>query len=127
MYLINNKIYLYYNGSMAGSNSNRSNDHSKNRRSDNSLDSSEYGDNPRSSSSSGSTDIYKAHLRNHPPLPSIITTTRENDSPPTIEEVEENNGGECYSPQQKAPPPVGDNIAEQNFRLPYNNTANTAS
>lgn len=101
--------------------------------SDTSLDSSnstEYGDNPRSSSSSGSTDIYKAHLRNNPPLPSIITTTRENESPPTIEEVEEeNNGGECYSPQQKAPPPVSDNVAEPTFRLPYTNdtAASTAS
>jgi hypothetical protein len=74
----------------------------------------QYGTNQtRSSSSSNSSDIYKVHLKNNPPPPSIITTDGKKDTEPPIEE--ENNGGECYSPQQTAPPLVDENVSKSGY------------
>lgn len=129
---------------MADSSSNTENKNIKKRTSDTSLGSSnstdggfnECDENPRSSSSSGLTDIYKVHLKNHP----LDSQAKSDDqgsltrnsiySPSTIDPLsleDENNGGECYSPQQKAPPLISDNMAESNYhRLPFNdNTAAT--
>ncbi|KAG2203905.1 hypothetical protein INT47_007488 [Mucor saturninus] len=133
-------------GSMADSSSNTEHKNVKKRTSDNSLGSSNSTDggfnnsdeNPRSSSSSGSTDIYKVHLKNHPTEASqqrksdecSLARNSTDDSPSTMDPSsldDENNGGECYSPQQKAPPLISDNMAESNYhRLPFNdNTAAT--
>ncbi|KAI9254422.1 hypothetical protein EDC94DRAFT_618785 [Helicostylum pulchrum] len=96
-------------------------------------------DNPRSSSSSGSSDIYKVHLKNNPPAKNNNSssgtgsdegsTTRNSNSPDDIlttsqlsrqEMEEDNNGGECYSPQQNPPPFVSDSLVESNYhRLPF--------
>lgn len=74
----------------------------------------QYGSQTRSSSSSNSSDIYKVHLKNNPPPPSMITTDGKKDTEPPIEE-EENNGGECYSPQQTAPPLVDENVSKSGY------------
>lgn len=131
---------------MADSSSNTENKNVTKRTSANSLGSSNSTDggfnnsdeNPRSSSSSGSTDIYKVHLKNHPAEAlqqrkndeRSLARNSADDSPSTIDPSsldDENNGGECYSPQQKAPPLISDNMAESNYhRLPFNdNTAAT--
>ncbi|KAI9361005.1 hypothetical protein BD770DRAFT_383935 [Pilaira anomala] len=135
-------------GSMADSSSNAETN-IKTRRSDASLGSSHSTDqdNPRSSSSSGSSDIYKVHLKNNPPHHNKGASSDENssvvrnapnhhhhhqhgnasseDSSTTRqlsrqEMEEDNNGGECYSPQQNAPPFVNDSMVESNYhRLPF--------
>lgn len=112
----------------------------KTRRSDASLGSSHStdADNPRSSSSSGSSDIYKVHLKNNPSAKNDNgsgtgsdegSTTRNSNSPDDVlttsqlsrqEMEEDNNGDECYSPQQNAPPFVSDSMVESNYhRLPF--------
>lgn len=122
---------------MADSSSNTESNNIKTRRSDASLGSSHStdADNPRSSSSSGSSDIYKVHLKNHPSAKNSGTgsdegsTTRNSNSLDDVlttsqlsrqEMEEDNNGDECYSPQQNAPPFVSDSMVESNYhRLPF--------
>lgn len=136
-------LFIYISGSMADSSSNAETN-IKTRRSDASLGSSHSTDqdNPRSSSSSGSSDIYKVHLKNNPPHQKGTASSDENssvvrnapnahgnasseDSSTTRqlsrqEMEEDNNGGECYSPQQNAPPFVNDSMVESNYhRLPF--------
>lgn len=103
-----------------------------------------HADNARSSSSSGgSTDIYKMHRKIH--INSKGSSSEEGsvlrsmDTTPTIEvststtppdeevddddvdDNEDNDMEECYSPQQKAPPLISDNMAKSNYhRLPFN-------
>ncbi|CAO0791588.1 unnamed protein product [Mucor circinelloides] len=101
-------------------------------------------DNARSSSSSGgSTDIYKVHRKTHinakgssseegsvlrsmdttPTIEVSTSTTPPNEEvdDDDVDDNEENDMEECYSPQQKAPPLISDNMAESNYhRLPFN-------
>ncbi|KAL0142776.1 hypothetical protein V8B55DRAFT_1471230 [Mucor lusitanicus] len=108
-----------------------------------SLADSSSNDNARSSSSSGgSTDIYKVHRKIHANTKGSSSeegsVLRSMDTTPTIEvststtppdevddddvdDREDNDMEECYSPQQKAPPLISDNMAKSNYhRLPFN-------
>jgi hypothetical protein len=103
-----------------------------------------HADNARSSSSSGgSTDIYKVRRKTLKNINSKGSSSedgsllRSMDTTPTIDvsasttppdeevdddEVEyENDMEECYSPQQKAPPLISDRMAKSNYhQLPFN-------
>lgn len=102
-------------------------------------------DNARSSSSSGSTDIYKvhrqcttaasdshnksnirsnekeSHIQSVGTKPSIELSGTTASQSLLGEAVEDdNNGEECYSPQQNAPPLISDSMAKSNYhRLPF--------
>ncbi|KAL9547864.1 hypothetical protein MBANPS3_005960 [Mucor bainieri] len=129
-------------GSLADSSSN-GNDKTSSNGSCESHSYSMHADNARSSSSSGgSTDIYKVHRKIHANTKGSSSeegsVLRSMDTTPTIEvststtppdeEVDdddvddnENDMEECYSPQQKAPPLISDNMAKSNYhRLPFN-------
>jgi hypothetical protein len=132
---------LYISGSLADSSSN-GNVHNKMTGSTESTDGfiERDTDNARSSSSSGSIDIYKVHRQNNAAatsgsseescIPRVDTTTptigasgtTESQSQSSFDEVmeDDNNGGECYSPQQNAPPLISDSMAKSNYhRLPF--------
>lgn len=98
-----------------------------------------HADNARSSSSSGgSTDIYKMHrkihintkgssseegsvLRSMDTTPTIEVSTSTTPPDEEVDDDDVDDMEECYSPQQNAPPLISDNMAKSNYhRLPFN-------
>jgi hypothetical protein len=77
------------------------------------------GEGAGSSSSSGSSDIYKVHrekLKNK--------SSRVNDNGFYYSPGNNANDTECYSPQQNPPPPMSETMANANYhRLPFSDNS----